>query len=139
MRQRSTWRVIATGAMGISALMIGGCAETLTGLGVAYAKGNLEAVVAADSANTVAAVESTFADLEISVTRTVLGPAKTTLIGRNPQHQRVKVKVKDRGAEASKVCVRIGTFGKRMTSHDIFDHIQSKLSAPEASTVVASH
>lgn len=65
------------------------------------------------------------------------GEQKTVLIGRNPQHQRVKVNIKERGEKASKLAIRIGTFGKTLVANDIYLRITEKLADAEEEAAAA--
>ena len=107
-----------------------GCAETAVGLGVAYAKGNLEVIVPADSKTTIAAAEATLRELDVTLTQTEYGTHKTVLIGRNPENRRYKIKIEDRGEDATKVAIRLGVFGKKLVVHDVYERLAAKL--PEA-------
>ncbi len=108
-----------------------GCAETATGLGVAYAKGNIETLVASDYDATVSAAETTLEELDVILTEASYHGSKTVLIGRNPQAQRVKIMIKDRGEDSSKVAIRIGVFGKKLVAHEVLERLSRNLSPPE--------
>jgi hypothetical protein len=124
-------------ALLLVSMMTTGCVPATVGFSVAYVKGNLESVVPAGSEETIAAAEATLEELDVTLTYSKHGDLKTVLIGRNPHNQRVKVNIKDRGENSSKLAIRIGTFGKSLVANDIYVRITEKLADTQEDTVEA--
>jgi hypothetical protein len=131
--------IASLAAAALVALLSSGCAETVTGLSVAYARGNLETIVPADYETTRLAAASTLEEMDISLVRDEVKPAKAVLVGRNAQNQRVKILVRPRTVEASKVAIRVGSFGKHAAAYEVWQRLNSQLgAAPTSASDIAN-
>lgn len=121
-------------ALAVVALAASGCAVAAasTGLGVAYSKGNVETVVAATPEEVAAAAEATFDEMGIRLAVREQHEARTRVVGWTPEGKKVKVTAKPRGAESSKVAVRVGTFGNQVLRNQVYSGLVAGLcSGPE--------
>jgi len=106
-----------------------GCAVTAasTGLGVAYAKGNIETFVAASPEEVKTAAEAAFEELGVELVAVESSPGQLRVVGWLPEGKKVKVKVQPRGTEASKVYVRVGVFGNQQLRHQVYGQLMAEL------------
>jgi len=116
-----------------SAAWMTGClaaaAAAGTGLGVAYAQGDLEGTVDADRDAALLASEGALQDLgyqDVSVTTD--GP--TAKVFAQAGEDDIKVNIREIGPEKSKVSVRVGAFGDEEISRAVYDQIRANLGLP---------
>ncbi len=129
MRAKENRSFIAFSALIALALASSGCAVTAasTGLGVAYAKGNLETVVAASPEEVTAAAQAALDDMGIHVVGTEYHKAKIKVVGRTTGGKKVKVKLRPAGGEATKLSIRVGVFGNQHMRHLIYAEVVEEL------------
>ena len=116
-------------AVAALAVLASGCAVTAasTGLGVAYAKGNLESLVPAPSDEVLTATEAALDQLGIFRVATDFEGASAKVLGRTPEGKKVQVRIIPKGKNASKVAVRVGTFGNQRLRNEIFAGVYDQL------------
>jgi hypothetical protein len=90
------------------------------GVAVAHSKGNLEVLVERSRTEVMNAIEETFRDLKMSLVSLETLDQKTAIVGRTPEKRIAKVEVKDRGETVTKLSIRVGTFGKKTTTHTVY-------------------
>jgi len=98
-----------------------------TGLGVAHAKGNLEVVVEGTPEEVALAAEEAFEELEVHVVESDVSGWCTEVIGLTEQNQKIKVKAEERGDAASKLSIRVETFGNQQLTHIVYGRILENL------------
>jgi hypothetical protein len=109
----------------------GGCfllaAGAATGAGVAYAKGDIERIVNADSARVVAAAQKALGDLGFSDVHVEDKEDGQRVAARTSNDKEIHLFVAPRGDNVSKIWVRVGTFGEKGLSESIYERIQANL------------
>ena len=81
----SLWKSSSLLAVALAAVALSGCAETITGLSVAYARGNLETVVPVDFQATRLAAEQSLDNMDVHLTRNELKREKAVLAVGNTE------------------------------------------------------
>jgi len=104
-------------------LLAGGAAGT----GVAYAGGDLEALLKADPPAVAEAAEGAFKALEIAKVSAKSTGLDAEIIGRTAQDTRIMVKVVRKTEGVSEISIRVGTFGDKKLSLAVYDEIKKRL------------
>ncbi len=115
--------LLAAASSGCLALAAAGAAGT----GVAYARGDLAATVAASPEQTMQAARSALNDLGIPITSYQASDLDGEILARTARDDRVKITAKVQGPNATKLSIRIGTFGDRQRSLAIYDAMKPYL------------
>ena len=115
---------------GCAVLLVGAAATGAGAAGVAYAKGDLEAVVDADPQTVMMAAEGAFETLFIKKVSTSSTAFDADIVGRTATDKKVKVRAEGAGKGASTVSVRVGTFGDEALSRKVYEEIKLRLPAP---------
>ncbi len=128
MRNRSVFLVVSfVGA----ALLAGGCMVVAVGAGaagtVAYLKGDLEAVEAANLDTVHKATLKALDELELRVTRKSKDLLSAEIIARDAADQKVTIKLKATTENTTKLSIRIGFFGSETKSRFIYQKIRDNL------------
>jgi len=128
MRNRSVFLVVSfVGA----ALLAGGCMVVAVGAGaagtVAYLKGDLEAVEAANLDTVYKATLKALDELELRVTRKPKDLLSAEIIARDAADQKVTIKLKATTENTTKLSIRIGFFGSETKSRFIYQKIRDNL------------
>lgn len=126
------WTRLLVGSVLSMGVMAGsGClavaAAAGTGIGVAYAKGDLEAVVDAAPQEVVAAAKAALDDMGIRVLATEWDDQEGTINARTALDKKIIIKVARHTDTTSTLSVRVGTFGDEAMSQTIYEKIKARL------------
>ncbi|MDP6636921.1 MAG: DUF3568 family protein [Phycisphaerae bacterium] len=111
-------------------LLTSGCLLAAAGAGaggVFYAKGDLEATLAATPSEIASATEKAFAELKIIKTSAASSNLDAEILGRSATDKKITVTSKAQGEKISAISIRVGTFGDKGLSQLIFDKIKRNL------------
>src|SRR5688500_13586113 len=97
------------------------------GTGVAYVKGDTDAVIDGDTKNVTAASEKAMKDMELFLISTVSTGFDVRVNGRTACDTKVVVVVKHYGENLSKVSVRVGNFGDEALQTALLDKIRENV------------
>ena len=124
-------RVLAGSILGATIIASGGClavaAAAGTGLGVAYVKGDLEAVVQATPRKVVAEARAALDDMGIRVLASDWDDHEGTVNARTADDKKIMIKVVKQTESTSTVSIRVGTFGDEAMSQAIYEKIKANL------------
>lgn len=124
-------RVLAGSILGATIIASGGClavaAAAGTGLGVAYVKGDLEAVVEATPRKFVAEAEAALESMGIRVLAANANDVEGTVNARTADDKKIMIKVSKQTDATSTVSIRVGTFGDEVMSQAIYEKIKANL------------
>ena len=113
------------------AISAGGCMVVAVGAGavgtVAYLKGDLEAVEAANLNTVHKATLKALDELELRVTRQSKDVLSAEIIARDAADQKVTIKLKATTENTTKLSIRIGFFGSETKSRFIYQKIHDNL------------
>ena len=110
--------------------LLPGCivaAAAVGAAGVAYVSGDLEARLEHSPQQVVDAAKNAFSDLEIRVVSAEASAIDGKVVGRTALERRVDLTVHRDGETASKLAIRIDTFGDEELSRQILTKIEEKL------------
>lgn len=114
-----------------AAVLAGGCVVVAVGAGaagtVAYLKGDLEAVEAADLVTVYKATLKALDQLELRVISRSKDLLSAEIIARDAADQKVTIKLKATTENTTKLSVRIGFFGSETKSRFIYQKIHDNL------------
>ena len=109
----------------------GGCMVVAVGAGaagtVAYLKGDLEAVEAANLDTVYSATLKALDELEIRVTKESKDILLAEIVARDAADQKVTIKLKATTENTTKLSIRIGFFGSETKSRFIYQKIHDNL------------
>lgn len=112
-------------------VFIQGCvAVAAAGLGVgtvAYIKGDLQAVEAANLEKVYAATEKALDELEFSITKKSKDVLSAVIVARDAADKKITIKFSAVEEDATKISIRIGIFGNETKSRMIYDKIKKYL------------
>ena len=112
-------------------VFIQGCvAVAAAGLGVgtvAYIKGDLQAVEAANLDEVYRATEKALDELEFSVTKRSKDALSAVIVARDAADKKITIKLSAAQEDATKISIRVGTFGNETKSRMIYDQIKKYL------------
>jgi hypothetical protein len=126
--------VILTAGMSTGCVLM--LASAGTGLGVAHAKGNLEVVVEGTPEDVAVAAEIALEALDIHLVSSAVGECFAEIHGLTEMNQKVKVKAEERGEGASKLSIRVETFGNQQLIHVIYGRILENLGIEQTMAAV---
>jgi hypothetical protein len=112
------------------AVLVQGCIVAAVGAGagtVAYLRGDLEVVEAADLNTMYAAVKKAAEQLELVVTRDTKDAMSAVIITRDAEDKKITIKLKATTENTTKISVRVGTFGSETKSRRIYEQIKENL------------
>jgi len=114
-----------------AAISAGGCMVVAVGAGaagtVAYLKGDLEAVEAANLQTVYKATLKALDELELRVTRQSKDVLSAEIIARDAADQKVTINLKATTENTTKLSIRIGFFGSETKSRFIYQKIHDNL------------
>lgn len=126
-----------TGSLVASALLLtalavtSGCVAVVAGAGagaaVAYVRGDLDTTLDASFAKSVRAVEKTIAQLKYAKISDHQDALQATLIARNAADQKIELYLEKLTDDATKLKIRVGTFGEEALQNEILAKIKSNL------------
>ena len=112
-------------------VFIQGClAVAAAGLGVgtvAYVKGDLESVEAANLDDVYKATEKAIDELELAATKKSKDAMSAVIVARDAQDKKVTIKLSAAEEKTTKISIRVGTFGSEAKSRRIYDQIKKNL------------
>ena len=124
-------RLLAASMLSMGVMVASGClavaAVAGTGLGVAYAKGDLESVVDATPQEVFAAAKAALGDMDIRVLATDWDDHEGAVNARTAQDKKIIIKVAKHTETTSTLSIRIGTFGDEAMSQTIYEKIKARL------------
>ena len=122
--QRTLTLFLALGTI----LLLSGCFWLAAGaVGVVYVKGELTATVQSKPPEVVEATDKAFEQMSIVKISSNSTALDGEVIGRMATDKKVTVTVKSEGEKASRISIRIGTFGDKNLSQQILNKIKSNL------------
>ena len=108
-----------------------GCMVLAAGAGagaaVAYVRGDLDTTLDAGFAKSVRAAEKTIADLKYAKISDHQDALQATLIARNAADQKIELYLEKVTDDATKLKIRVGTFGEEALQNEILAKIKSNL------------
>jgi len=114
-----------------SALSTCGCWVAVVGAGaagtVAYMKGDLEATAPADIDSVYAAAKKTLDELGVTLVKDSKDALTADITARDAQNRRITIKLSSVTDQATKLSIRIGTFGDEAASRRIYNSIRDSL------------
>ncbi|MHC4507549.1 MAG: DUF3568 family protein [Planctomycetota bacterium] len=119
-----------------AAVLVQGCIVVAIGAGagtVAYLRGDLQAVEAADLDTVYAAAKKAAEQLELVVTRDTKDAMSAVIITRDAEDKKITIRLRAATEETTKISVRVGTFGSETKSRRIYQKIRENLQQPSAS------
>jgi hypothetical protein len=102
-------------------------AGAATGVGVAYVKGDLEAVVDAPVERATEASKQACEEMGLILISSSSDALMGVVEARRADDTRVKITIRPMGEQSSKLFIRIGTFGNKAESMAIYDKIKAAL------------
>jgi hypothetical protein len=105
--------------------------------GVLYYKGDLETTIDGPPDKVIAAADATMKEMQYPVISKYGSGLNGQLVARTGGDKKLVIKAESMGANASKVNIRIGTFGDEAMSRHILEKIKAQL--PTATTQPAAH
>lgn len=112
------------------AILVQGCIVAAVGAGagtVAYLRGDLEVVEAADLNTVYAAAKKAAEQLELVVTRDTKDAMSAVIVTRDAEDKKITIKLKAVTEDTTKISVRVGTFGSETKSRRIYEKIKENL------------
>ena len=113
-----------------TAAIIQGCVAAAIGAGagaVAYVRGDLEAFEAENLNTVYKAAERTIEQLELNVIEKTKDALSVTIVTRDAENKRIRIKLKAMTENTTKISIRIGWFGEETKSRLIYDKIKVNL------------
>jgi hypothetical protein len=95
--------------------------------GVVYVNGDLEGRLEAPPERVVEASQSTLEGMDIHIVSTASSGVDGRVVGRTALDKKVDIRVNRDGSAASKISIRVDTFGDEALSRSIFEAIEAKL------------
>ena len=117
--------------MGIMVTTQSGCLVAAAGAavgGVAYAKGDLDAIVDGNVDQAFDATKAAFEELKMPLLSSNNGAGEAKVEARVGTDNKATVNIKGQSEKASKVTIRVGTFGDEAISQSILEKIKANLS-----------
>lgn len=122
--QRTLTLFLALGTISL----LSGCIWLAAGaVGALYVGGELKATVVSKPPKVVEATDKAFEQMSIVKVSSRSTALDGEVIGRMATDKKVTVTVKSEGEKASRILIRIGTFGDKNLSQQILDKIKSNL------------
>ena len=127
--------------MGIIVITQSGCLVAAAGAavgGVAYVKGDLDAIVDGNVDQAFDATKAAFAELKMPLISSWNGAGEAKVEARVGTDNKATVNIKGQSEKASKVTIRVGTFGDEALSQSILEKIKANLSKGTSKSARAS-
>ncbi len=129
---RRTAIAAATGALLAAAILTtSGCLAVAAGAGagatVAYVRGDLDATLNAGFEKSVRATNSAVSDLHYAKVSEKRDDLQDTIIARNAADKKIELHIERLGDDATKLKIRVGTFGDNAIQVEVLTKIQSEL------------
>jgi hypothetical protein len=112
------------------AALVQGCVVAAVGAGAGtavYVMGKFKAYEARDLTTVYAATEKAMEQLELNVTRKTKDAMSATIVGRDSADKKITIKLSATPEQATKISIRVGTFGSETKSRLIYDQIKKNL------------
>jgi hypothetical protein len=109
---------------------LSGCLAVAAGAGAAgavYVMGSLDSTVPGTPETVVDATEGALKDTDIHVLSKDATGIDGSVVGRTALDTKVEITVKRQDEKTSKISIRVGTFGDKELSQQIYDKIKAKL------------
>ena len=116
--------------MGIIVTTQSGCLIAAAGAaagGVAYVKGDMDAIVDGNVEQTFAATKAAFEELKMPLLSSWASGQEAKVEARHGTDNKVTVNIVGQTEKASKVSIRVGTFGDEALSQNILEKIKANL------------
>lgn len=114
-----------------TAALLQGCLAVVVGAGaagtVAYVRGDLESVEPKDINTVYQATLKAMEQLELSVSKKTKDAMSAEIVARDSQDKKVTITLGATAEGATKLSIRIGTFGSETKSRLIYDQIKKNL------------
>jgi len=114
-----------------TAALLQGCVAVVVGAGaagtVAYVRGDLESVEPKDINTVYQATLKAVEQLELSVSKKTKDAMSAEIVAHDSQDKKITIKLGATAEGATKLSVRIGTFGSETKSRLIYDQIKKNL------------
>lgn len=127
---RSAQFVVALVLLGATALT-SGCLAVAAGAGagatVAYVRGDLDTTLNAGFERSLAAVNAAVAQLQYAKVSEKRDALEATVIARNASDKRIFLRLDTLAADATKLKIRIGTFGDDTLTQAVLEKIKANL------------
>jgi len=108
-----------------------GCLAVVAGAGagaaVAYVRGDLDTTLDASFAKSVRAAEKTIADLKYAKVSDHQDALQATIVARTAADQKIELYLEKVTGDATKLKIRVGTFGEEALQNEILTRIKSHL------------
>ncbi len=122
---------IAASLLGVSALATSGCLAVAAGAGagatVAYVRGDLDTTLNANFERSLAAVNAAVAQLKYAKVSEKRDALEATVIARNASDKRIELRLDVLSADATKLKIRVGTFGDETVTQAVLEKIKANL------------
>ncbi len=126
-----TARILGTGALLSVLVLTSGCLALAAGAGagaaVAYMRGDLDVTLDANLAKSVRAAEKAIAQLKYAKISDRQDALQATLISRNASDQKIELYLEKLTDDATKLKIRVGTFGEESMQQEILKRVRSNL------------
>ena len=126
-----TSRILGAGAMLSVLVLTSGCLALAAGAGagaaVAYMRGDLDVTLDANLAKSVRAAEKAVAQLKFTKISDRQDALQATLVSRNASDQKIELYLEKLTDDATKLKIRVGTFGEESMQQEILARIRSNL------------
>ncbi|MCC7406454.1 MAG: DUF3568 family protein [Phycisphaeraceae bacterium] len=128
--RRRTRHVVVMGLV-VLAMAIPGCLVVVAGGaaagGVAYVKGDLEAVVPGTPQQVARATDGAASDLGLATVSSEWSSVDMKYVLRTVGDKKISVKAKRESDRTSKLSIRVGIFGDKDLSQMVYDRIRARL------------
>lgn len=122
---------LVTGVLLATLALSSGCFALLVGAGagatVAYVRGDLDVTLDASLAQSARAVKKAVAQLGYTAISDKEDALQANFISRNSADQKLEIYLEKATADATKLKIRIGTFGNEALQNEILSKIKSNL------------
>lgn len=124
-------RILAASTVMSVLVLSSGCLALAAGAGagaaVAYMRGDLDVTLDANLAKSVRAAEKAIAQLKYAKISNRQDALQATLISRNASDQKIELYLEKLTDDATKLKIRVGTFGEESMQQEILARIKSNL------------
>ena len=111
---------------GCGAILVAGAVGGAAG-GVLYAKGDLEAIVDNSYQEVWNASQAGVRDLGLPLRKARKQPEKATVESERLDGKKIKITITPQTKDRTKLSIRVGTFGDKTTSREIYEAIKTHL------------
>jgi hypothetical protein len=123
-------KVVLVVLLVLTAAVVQGCVVAAVGAGagtVAYLRGDLEVVESKDINAVYAATKKALDELGYKVTKDAKDALEAEIVARDAGDDKITIVLKKTAADATKVSIRVGTFGDETKSQLIYGKIRDNL------------